>query len=318
MAKQPSVTLKNTKAEILEALSAAQARIQEAEKGKLNPERMEKEKVEKKAVESTKEAVEKNIFSKELMDKFNDLQIAISAEEARLQELYGVGKELQKLALTVEAGQAKLDEIEAEKVKKTEEAKINLDNLQTEYSQKKATALEEHELTTKKLKQERSREQEEYTYKLQRSREKDNNSWDDEKAARELEMTKREEKLATSIKEIDEKAGYIKELEEKVKEMPDKIEAEKKTACDALAGAMAKKYEHKMALAEKDSSATIGRLEDKVSYIERELDVANKSNETLQSKLDKAYSELRELATKTVESASGVKLIGTASNQDKK
>ena len=39
---------------------------------------------------------------------------------------------------------------------------------------------------------------------------------------------------------------------------------------------------------------------------------AGKLNTALQNKLDKAYTELRELATKTVESASGVKIIGSA------
>jgi hypothetical protein len=107
------ITGKNTKAEILDALNKALLRAEAAEKGKLNPEKTEKERVEKKAIETTKSAVEQNIFSKELIDKFNDLQVAIAAEERRLQELYGVGRELQKLALIIEAEKERLAAIAA-------------------------------------------------------------------------------------------------------------------------------------------------------------------------------------------------------------
>jgi hypothetical protein len=51
--------------------------------------------------------------------------------------------------------------------------------------------------------------------------------------------------------------------------------------------------------------------------MEKELEATNKMNVGLQGKLDKAYTEIRELATKTVESASGVKIIGSAENSRK-
>ena len=102
MSMEQEITMKNTKAEMLEALNSALSRAQAAEAGKLNPVKVEKEQMEKKAVESAKAAVEQNIFSVELNNKFKDLQVAIAAEEARLQELYGVSAELQKLAQIIE------------------------------------------------------------------------------------------------------------------------------------------------------------------------------------------------------------------------
>ena len=101
---EQEITMKNTKAEIFDALNAALSRSQAAEQGKLNPVKAEREKAEKKAIESAKAAVEQNIFSVELNNKFKDLQTAISSEESRLQELYGVSAELQKLALIIESG----------------------------------------------------------------------------------------------------------------------------------------------------------------------------------------------------------------------
>ncbi len=67
---------------------------------------------------------------------------------------------------------------------------------------------------------------------------------------------------------------------------------------------------HKITLADMERKNAIARLEDKLSYLEKELQEAAKDKEGLAGKLDKAYSEMRDLASKTVESASGVKIIG--------
>ncbi|MCL2707228.1 MAG: hypothetical protein FWE97_03610 [Dehalococcoidia bacterium] len=66
---EPEVTIKNTKTEIMDALNSALKRAEIAEQGRLNPEKDELAKIEKKFVESAKNAVEQNIFSKELTDK---------------------------------------------------------------------------------------------------------------------------------------------------------------------------------------------------------------------------------------------------------
>ena len=307
---EPEITLKNTKSEILDALNNALRRVEAQEKGRLNPERAEKEIVEKRAVETAKKAIEQNIFSKELNDKFNDLQVAIAAEESRLQELYGVGSELQKLALVIEAGKERLETIESEKAAKTEDAKISMERLNAEFAQRNAELQAEYDEAAKKLKVDRARENEEFQYNLTRSREKENNAWADEKAARETALTKREEQAAAMLADAESKAAYIKELESKVDGISALIEAEKKAAVDAATAALQREFEYKTTLADKDYKNSLARSEDKVAYLEKELDVANKSNVTLQAKLDKAYAEIRELATKTVESASGVKIIG--------
>ena len=62
---EQEITLKNTKTEIFEALQQALKRAELAEKGKLNPEKEEKEKIEKRAIDTARKSVEQNIFSKE-------------------------------------------------------------------------------------------------------------------------------------------------------------------------------------------------------------------------------------------------------------
>jgi hypothetical protein len=313
---EQEITLKNTKTEIFEALQQALKRAELAEKGKLNPEKEEKEKIEKRAIDTARKAVEQNIFSKELNDKFNDLQIAIAAEENRLQELYGVGRELQKLTVIIETGKERLEAIDVQAAAKEAEAAERLQKLNEEYAARKEELQAEFDRMAEKLKLERTRENEEYEYNLVRAREREDNAWADEKATREAELLKREEQAAAMLAEAESKADYIRTLEEKVAGIPELLENQKKSVTAEVSEALRKEYENKATLAEKDYSNTVARLEDKIVFLEKEIENSNKAVVALQNKLDKAYTEIREIATKTVESAGGVKIIGNADNRN--
>jgi hypothetical protein len=306
---EQEITMKNTKAEMLDALNTALARAKAAERGKLNPVKVEAEKEEKKAVESAKSSIEQNIFSPELINKFKDLQSAIKTEEARLQELYGVSSELQKLAIVIESGRERQGQIDAENSAKIENAAQTLDNLRADYIQKKAELQEEYDGLAKKLKVERTREAEEFAYHLKREREKEAFTWEDERSAREQELARKEALAAGMLEEAQAKTEHIRTLEAKTDGIPALIECEKKAAVKSACAELTREYEFKTTLADKDYQNTLARKDDKIAYLEKELDVVNKTNTSLQNKLDKAYSELRELATKTVESASGVRII---------
>lgn len=307
---EPEITMKNTKSEILEALNEALARAEQAEKGKLNPEREEGERINKKALDTARKAVEQNIFSRELQDKFNDLEKAIESEESRLQELYGVGREVQKLALVIEAGRERSCAIEREREEKERCARESLEKLTSEYAQAKAEIQAEQDAQAKRLKMERTREEEEYQYDLARARERENNIWADEKAAREAALQKREAQATEMLSQAESKAEYIRTLEEKVETIPSLLSAEREAAIAATTQALKQEQAHQSALAEMERKNAVVRLEDKVSYLEKEIETSNKSVHELQAKLDKAYSEIRDLAAKTVESAGGVKIIG--------
>jgi hypothetical protein len=281
-----------------------------AEKTKLNPEKIVKEQVEKKAIETTQKAVEENIFSKELIDKFHNLQIAIAAEENKLQELYGVNSELQKLALVIESGNECVAKIEAEKFAKTKEKQDNLQELDIQFNQKKLALQSEYDEMSKKMKIDRARENEEYQYNLVRMHEKENNAWFDEKKARELALLKQEQDTATMLEEARSKMEYIKSLEDKVENIGVLVEKEKQAVIKTVTASLNMEFEHKSALVEKDYKNSIFRLEDKVLYLEKELNVSNELVVMLQNKLDKSYTELRELAIKTVEFTGGVKILG--------
>ena len=163
--KKEEITLKNTKAEILEALNEALEREQNMAKIKYEPEKEEKAKKVEKAIEVSRENVENKIFSDELNNKFKDLETAIQAEEEKLKNLYGIEKELNNLVVVINAGKDYLLELENTKKEKSEELNNNIKELEENYKNKMHELEKEFELKSKSLKLERDREIEEYNYK---------------------------------------------------------------------------------------------------------------------------------------------------------
>ena len=78
----------------------------------------------------------------------------------------------------------------------------------------------ENEMKSKKLKVDREREEEEYNYKTKRERTIENNNWEDEKIKRESELAKKEAETSKLLDEAVANAEHIKELEQKVEEIP--------------------------------------------------------------------------------------------------
>ena len=312
--KKKEITLKNTKAEILDALNEALEREKELEKAKYEPQKAEEKKKKEEAIKVTKENVEQKIFSEELNNKFKDLEIAIKAEEDKLKELYGIEEELSNLVVIINAGKDYMANLENEKNSKTEKINNDIKELEEEYSNKKEELEKEYEIKAKTLKLERDRENEEYTYKLKRDREIANNKWEDEKNEREKILAEREEKAKALLEEAEAKVEHIKELENKVEEIPTLLQTEYEKGKKEATSEIQKENKYTIELLKKDFQNTIDRQNDKIESLKEELQKTNTEKESLQNKLDQAYNQIKEMATKTVEATGGVKILGNNSN----
>lgn len=312
--KNEEITLKNTKVEILEALNAALEREKNMANVKFNPEKEEKAKKTEKAIEVSKVNVEQKIFSEELNNKFKDLEIAIEAEEEKLKELFGIEKELNNLVLVINAGKDCIADIENTKKIKTEELNNSIKELEETYKNKQEELQKEYELKAKNLKLERDRENEEYIYKTKREREISNNKWEDEKTERENKLAKQEEETKNLLEEAKAKAEHIKELEDKVNEIPALLEKEYARGRKEATAELEKEQKYATELQSKDFNNVIDRQNDKIESLKEEIEKVNALNNSLQEKLDKAYKEIKEMATKTVEATGGVKILGNNQN----
>ena len=315
--KKEEITIKNTKAEILDALNEALEREKSMKQMKYEPEKEEKKQKVEKAIEATRENVENKIFSEELNKKFQDLEIAIEEEERKLKELYGIEKELSDLVVVVNAGKDYITELESNKKRKTEEINEKIEELEEGYKNKKEELEKEYETKAKNLKMERDREIEEYNYKIKREREISNNKWMDEKEEREKEIAKKEAEVTALLEEAEANAEHIKELENKVSEIPTILDKEyirgKKEATTEL------EREHKYAteLLKKDYENTIDRQNDKIELLKEEIEKTTTEKISLQEKLDQAYNQIKEMATVTVEATGGLKILGNNGNDVK-
>ena len=283
--KKDEITLKNTKAEILEALNEALEREKNMAKMKYEPEKEEKKQKIEKAIEVSRENVEQKIFSEELNNKFKDLETAIQAEEEKLKNLYGVEKELNNLVVVINAGKDYMAELEEKKKTKTEELNNSIKELEEQYKTKKEELEKEYDLKSKNLKMERDREVEEYNYKIKREREISNNKWEDEKIQRENELSKKEIETATLLEEAKSNADHIKELENKVDEIPTLLEKEYAKGKKDATNELEKEHKYATELLKKDFQNTIDRQNDKITSLKEDLEKSNTEKASLQEKI---------------------------------
>ena len=316
--KNDEITLKNTKSEILEALNAALEREKNMAKMKYEPQKEEETKKVEKAIEVSKENVEQKIFSEELNKKFQDLEIAIKAEEEKLKNLYGIEKELNNLVVVINAGKDYMAELENNKKIKTEELNNSIKELEETYKIKKEELEKEYEIKAKNLKVERDRENEEYNYKIKREREINNNKWEDEKAERENNLAKKETEAQELLASAEANAEHLKDLESKVNEIPSLLEKEYARGKKEATVELEKENKYATELLKKDFQNTIDRQNDKIESLQEEVKKSNLEKESLQGKLDQAYIQIKEMATKTVEATGGVKILGNNANDANK
>lgn len=121
--------------------------------------RKKKKKKEEIAIQNSKENVEKNIFSQELINKFNELELAISTLENKLKDLYGVEKELNNLTVIMNAGKDRIANIEEEKRVKKQELEEAIKKLDEEYKTKKTELESSYNKQVNDIKIERKREE---------------------------------------------------------------------------------------------------------------------------------------------------------------
>lgn len=311
------ISLKNTKAEILEALNEALKREKDMSKIKSEPEKDEKKKKEEMDLKESKANVEANIFSMELNEKYKKLESSILVLENRLKELYSIEKELNNLTLIINAHKDLVLSLEEKERVKREEISNNLNKLEIEYKEKEEDIKKNYDKLSRNLKIERDREIEEYNYKLKRDREIENNKWEDDKKRRLADITLKEEETNKLLSQAQENEKRYKELEEKVSKIPELLNSEYKRAQQETTTELQRDFKYEKELLVAEYKNTIDRQNDKLESLNLEIEKLNNMNINLQEKMDKAYAELKDIATRTVEANGGVKIIGNNTQDNK-
>ena len=319
------ITMKSTKQEIMEAYEEAMKKIAESESGKDDPVAVAKAENDKKIIESAQMIAEDNILNPVIIERYENLKTAIEMKNKELQELYGIETKANSLVAMINAYKdkeielkdkynARTKELDDEFTKKELILKEEIASLEKSKEDLINKIQNESNELTKSLNKKHKREEEEYEYNLKRSRRVENDRWEDEKAAREKELTEREAAVKADEAELADRTSYIEELEKKVEEIPvliqdakDKALAEGKAKADK-----SNAFEVRTLKQQNDYNTQI--LNDKVDRLYSEVDSLKAEKANLQAKLDDAYAQMRELAAETVKSTGGVKILSGQNN----
>lgn len=319
------ITMKSTKQEIMEAYEEAMKKIAESESGKDDPVAAAKAENDKKIIESAQMIVEDNILNPVIIERYENLKTAIEMKNKELQELYGIETKANSLVAMINAYKdkeielkdkynARTKELDDEFTKKELILKEEIASLEKSKEDLINKIQNESNELTKSLNKKHKREEEEYEYNLKRSRKVENDRWEDEKAAREKELTEREAAVKADEAELADRTSYIEELEKKVEEIPELIQdAKDKAFAEGKAKAdKSNAFEVRALKQQNDYNTQI--LEDKVDRLYSEVDSLKAEKANLQAKLDDAYAQMRELAAETVKSTGGVKILSGQNN----
>ena len=323
------ITMKSTKAEIMEAYKAAVEKLDSKSAMIDDPAKEAAAKLKTEVIKSADATAKEDIFNPEIIKKYNDLTEAIEIKQLELDELYGIETKANAMAAMInaykekneelkEAQAAKEAEIEAELGEKKDTLKVEIEALKQQKQEIIDSINAEAKARENEIKLSRSREEDEYTYNLKRSRKAENDKWEDEKAAREKILELRETAALEKETELNAKADHVKELEAKVEEIPTLIAAATEEGIKKGKADADKSNAFEVRALKKDAEYQKQLLEDKNERLAEDLANARAEKVELQQKLDDAYAQMRELAAKTVESTGGVKILNGQTQQNNK
>ena len=308
------ITMKSTKAEIMEAYKAAVEKLDTRDRMIDDPAKEAAKAKKVEVIESADKTAKEDIFNPEIIKKYNDLTEAITMKQIELDDLYGIEAKANAMAAMINAYKEKNEELkEAQAAKEAE-----IEALKQQKQEIIDSINAEAKARENEIKLTRSREEDEYTYNLKRSRKAENDKWEDEKAAREKILELRETAALEKETELNAKADHVKELEAKVEEIPTLIAAATEEGIKKGKADADKSNAFEVRALKKDAEYQKQLLEDKNERLAEDLANARAEKVELQQKLDDAYAQMRELAAKTVESTGGVKILNGQTQQNNK
>lgn len=315
-----AINSKSTKTEILEAYMSMKEKLDALESMKDDPMKTLAKGEAARVANSAKSIIEKDILNPEIVQSYIDLQKEIENKKETLKQLFAIEAEANSMVAIINANKEKEVELKNRYNEKSAE-------LEAEFSSKKEKLNEEIILLEERRKEalknietdnqtymekvmiDREREEEEYIYNLKRNRKKENDAWEDQKVAREKILTDREVAVLARETAMDEKEEYVASLERKVSEISTLVDLAREEGMKKGKADAEKSHAFETRTINTKNEYEQNALKDKVARLEAGLEKEREAKEIIQDKLDSAYAQMRELASETVKSTGGVKIL---------
>lgn len=274
---------------------------------------------------ATEEENDLNYLKPEIRDEIEALNTAKELRKKEYAELLAIEEELVKFVAMINENKRKnisqeeshtlqKAELEERLAESAESVTVKGQEMLDEANSLYDEAVEKIAKDKEELELQRSVEEEQYRYKLTKSRKEEDDLWSDELAVREEIIDEIKAEIAELQAEIESKESLVAELQAKIDEIPQLIEKAKQEGADAKEKELGKEHGYKTNMAKKDAEVASQSLQKQIDRLKADYDAVLLEKNAIQEKLDKAYEESNKLYMQTVQSTGGVKIL---SNLDK-
>ena len=330
----PTVSMSNTKKEMLDAYQAIKKQLQEREKLVLNAEKSRKQ-MEKKIAEATADAQAsqdplqrlytlKGDISRDLatlaekfeqeIDAYRKIKAALKEKQEELHTLYEIETTASDLAALIEAQQAKKDAFEREMESRQNTFKEEMQEARAKWDKEKDEREEAAKEQAEAIKKQRQREKEEYEYTFAREKGQRKNALEDELHAVENEinqnrkdfeqdLNQRSTALEVREKSFAEKEAEMALLQKEVETFPQKLNTNVQEAVAATTERLTSDFEKTKALLEAKYDGEKNVFTSKIESLEKLVSSQETQMAQLTKRHEQAYEKVQDIANRAVAAA---------------
>ena len=330
----PTVTMTNTKKEMMDAYKTVKRQLQMQEKEFLNAEKTRKQ-MEKKLAEATADAQAsqdplqrlsslRSDISRELtalaerfekeIDAYNKIKAAVKSKQEDLDTIYGVETAASDLAALIEAQQAKKGVFETEMTNRRTAFEAEMQAARSEWKKEKAGREQEAKEFAESIAKQRQRGKEEFEYAFAREKEQKTNALKDELRVLEKDILKKSEDFEQDVnqrkQELDiREEGVAKRekemaaLQKEVDTFPNRIETAIEKAVNDITARLTHDFEKDKALMESRFEGEKNVLSSKIESLEKL--VKNQADQIvdLVKGHEHAYEKVQDIANRAISAA---------------
>ena len=318
----PAVNIKSTKSTIFAAYQAALQKIKQTNENSMNVSKTKKEAEKNNAISGAETALsidsieilirQVESFSSALTQElglYENIKKAIEAKQEDLEELFGIEKTAESLSAIVDANAAMVSKFNEDKKKRIEELEALVRTTDLDIKAKKEEYVAELE---KRIKED------EYAFSRSKMiRENDlEDSLNEKKKEAFNAIAEKHEELKIRIKDIQNREAMLLAKEQEVDNLRKEVDAIPEKIASAVKAEVGKEKAILNSAFEKEKQYITSTLTtetkviaSKAAELQKVVDSQVNTITELQSKLDSAYKEIKEMAVKTVEGIGSKQMI---------
>ena len=332
--KPPEISMKNTKAEMLEAYNEMLEMLKQKRQAELKPAEVVEEKKAQEVVEVTDSLSTEKVVQtvgalrtemgkllgalsdqmEEEIARYRQVRQAVAVKEKELHEIYDIEKSALSLAALIEAQHQTRQQTEAELSARREELMREIETTRAEWQKEQETHEAEVKRRDAEAKKERERQREEYEYVFTREQQLAREQFEDERARMERDITNRREQMERELAEreraVVEHEKELGDLRKQVAAFPNELE----TAINKAVGDAVKNAQSTASATEellrKEFDGERNVLTTRIESLEKTVREQAEQIGRLSQQVEKAYGQVQDIATRAIESASPSQSLG--------